>query len=115
MQGEQSKAILNISSWAKGFTCISSNSLSAFLLLTNHKSHCPAQAVSEKRWSDSQADRSRKGLDAETNYGAGISPTAGLAAAWAEGLLGSAEKRHHPQGGADTVSDALARHNLGRA
>lgn len=31
------------------------------------------------------------------------------------GLLGSAEKRDPPQAGTDTVSDAIARHSLGRA
>lgn len=41
-----------------------------------------------------------KGLDAETHYSAGLSTTKGLAAAWAEDLLGSAEKKHQPEGGA---------------
>lgn len=31
------------------------------------------------------------------------------------GLLGSAEKGDPPQAGTDTVSDAIARHSLGRA
>lgn len=37
----------------------------------------------------------------------------GLRSIW--GLLGAAEKRDQPQRGADALSDAIARHNLGRA
>lgn len=59
--------------------------------------------------------RIQRGVDGEAHYGAGFSPTAGLAASWAEEHLGSAEKIDQPQGGTGTVSDAAARHSRGRA
>lgn len=61
--------------------------------------------------------QNQDGLDAKTHYDARISPTPGLATAWAGNiwdLLGSAEKIDQPQGGIGTVSDAVARHSLGK-